>query len=325
MSFGTNQSSSQQQSQSDTYYDPTQTGLIDQYVSTAPTVASQLAYTPYTGPGLSFGNPSALGSLTSYSAPTVSGSSYAPSTIDPSSVGNVQAGQIASTNLSPYMNPYTSDVADTTAAQLARQNQIQQTNDAAQATSAGAFGGSRSAVLQSLDDDNYQRDLNQTLAGLNQANFTQAQGAAQTDIANQLQAGLQDQQADLAVDQANQSAANQAGQFGATEAQNAALANQSAAQAAAQTQLSALNLGTQQASDLYGANWQQYLNSQTAPLAVQQVINQMYGLVPNKPLDQSDSSSTSQSDGVNFGIGPLSGAFNSGSNSNSNSNSSKSS
>lgn len=302
MSLGGNESTTQKQSESGTYYDPTQVGMVDQYVSTAPTVASQLAYTPYTGPGLSFGDPSTLDSLTSYSAPTVSGSSYAPTTIDPGAIGNVQAGQLSTADLSPYMNPYTSDVADTTADELARQNQIQQTNDAAQATAAGAFGGSRSAVLQSLDDDNYQRDLNQTLAGLNQANYTQAQGAAQTDIANQLQAGLQDQQADLVVDQANQTAQDQAGQFDAAQAQNAALANQSAAQAAAQTQLSALNLGTQQASDLYGADWQQYLDSQTAPIAVQQLIDQMYGLVPTSPLSQSASSDTSQSNGVNFNI-----------------------
>ncbi len=294
MSMGGSEQSSQQQAQSSSFYDPTQVGMVDQYVNTAPSVASSLAYKPYTGPGLSFGNSGALQGLTGYSAPQVNGSSYSASTIDPSALGQVSAGQLANTNLSPYLNPYTNDVVNATSAQLARQNTIDNTNAAAQATAAGAFGGSRSAVLQNLNTDSYQRNLGQTLAGLNQANFTQAQGAAQQDIAGRMQAALANQQAGLAAAQANQGALNQAGQFNASQAQNAALANQSAAQTAAQTRLSAVGQGDQEANALYGAGWQQYLNSQTAPLAVQQLINQMYGLIPSAPLNQSTSSGSSE-------------------------------
>jgi hypothetical protein len=102
------------------------------------------------------------------------------------------------------------------------------------------------------------------------------------------------------VAQDNQSALNQAAQFGAGQAQSAAVANQGAAQSAAQTQLSALSQAEQQANALYGADWQQYTNSQTAPIAVQQLINQMYGLVPQSPLNQSTSEGNTDSFGVDF-------------------------
>jgi hypothetical protein len=258
MSLGGSTSSGQQQSS--TFYDPAQVGLVDNYAQGVQAAANgALAYQPYSGQSLSFGDSAPLTSLTGYQAPTVS------------------AGQLSDTNLSPYTNPYEQSVVDATSSQLARQNQIDNTNAAAQATAAGAFGGSRSAVLQNLDTDSYQRNLDQTLAGLNQANYTQAQQAAQSDIAGNLQA----QQS-----------------------------NQQAATSAAQARLSALGLTAQEAEQLYGANWQQYLNQQQYPLSLQQLVTQAYGLVPAGPL--SESSGSQSSDSIKIGI-PISFSNSSGS------------
>lgn len=158
---------------------------------------------------------------------------------------NVQAGQIASTNLGQYMNPYTSQVIDTTMADIERQRQMAANQTAAQATAAGAFGGSREGVMQAETNKNYAQQAAQIAAQLRQADFMNAQQMAGQDIATRMQAGLANQQAGLqagttnaqmAMQQAlaNQSALNQAGQFGASAANQAALANQAAMNQAGQ-------------------------------------------------------------------------------------------
>jgi hypothetical protein len=269
MSFGGG-GSNQSQSQSSSSYDPAQLAIVDQNaqnVQNAAAPGGSLAYTPYTGPGLSFGNSAPLNNLTNYTAPTVAPSTYTPSTIG--------TGQVNSDTQS-LMNPYTNDVVDTTNTALARQNNIDNTGAAGAATAAGAFGGSRSAVLQNLNTNSYQANLDQTDAALESNGYTQAQNAA------------------LTLGQANQSAQNTAGQFNASQTQGAATANQTAANAAAQTQLSALGISSAQAEALFGANWQQYLNSQTDPQAVQQIVNQALGLTPQSPLNSSTTNSSGQ-------------------------------
>lgn len=300
MSFGGGEQTTQSQGHS--FYDPKQTALVDNYaqsVAAAAQPGGALAYKPYSGPGLSFGDPSSLTALANYTAPTANASTYQAATINPSSVPTVTAQPLTGVDLSGYMNPYTQSVVDTTNAQLARQNQIDNTNAAAQATAAGAFGGSRSAVLQNLNTDSYQRNLAATDAQLNQANFANAQGAAQTDIANSLTAQQANQNAGLTIGAANQNAQNTAGQFNAGAANTASLANQQADLAAAQTKLQALGLNAQQAQAMWGTDWAQFLNSQTDPQAVQQLVTQAYGLIPTAPLSQQ----SSFGQGVNFKFG----------------------
>lgn len=239
MSLGGSSSSQKQQSQSSSSYDPQLTGLLVNRAHDANTAAAQNPYQSYSGTPLSYG----------------------AATIGAGAVPQVHAGQLSSSDLSGYMNPYTQDVVNTTTSALARQNQIDNTNAAGQATQAGAFGGSRSAVLQNLNTDSYQRNLGQTVAALNQANFGQAQGAAQSDIAGRMQADLANQGA--AYNVANTNAANQntASQFNS------------------------------------GQNWQQYLNAQNYPFLIQQMLNQSYGLLPSSPLSQSTSSGSGSSFG----------------------------
>src|SRR3569833_551299 len=120
----------------------------------------------------------------------------------------VTAAPLTGVDLSGYMNPYTQQVINSTLSDLGRQQQIQDQNNVSAATRAGAFGGSRSAVLQSLDHDNYARTAASTVANLNQANFSQAQAAAQNDLSRQLTASQANQNAGLQGAQLNLSAAN---------------------------------------------------------------------------------------------------------------------
>lgn len=101
---------------------------------------------------------------------------------------SVTAGQLSNTDLSPYMNPYTSNVVDATTAQLEQQRQRELNSNNAGATAAGAFGGNRQGVVDSLTNQDFNNTLASTVGGLLSSGYTQAQGAAQTDIANKLNA-----------------------------------------------------------------------------------------------------------------------------------------
>ena len=59
--------------------------------------------------------------------------------------GQIQVGQLATTNLQPYMSPYQQQVIEAGQADIERQRQLASENLAAQAQRAGAFCGSRKA------------------------------------------------------------------------------------------------------------------------------------------------------------------------------------
>lgn len=97
-------------------------------------------------------------------------------------------GPLARTDLTPYMNPYTKDVIGTTMGEMNRQEQIQGNQLASDATQQGTFGGDRFGVQMAENNRNYDAQRAATLASLNQANFGQAQNAAQGDIGTQMSA-----------------------------------------------------------------------------------------------------------------------------------------
>ena len=164
----------------------------------------------------------------------------------------VAAGQLAGTDIAPYMNPFTQNVVDTTLADLERQRQIQQQGTAAQAAQAGAFGGSRQGVAESLTNEAFARQAAQTAAGLRQAGFTQAQQQAQQDIQRRLEAARLNQATGLPASLANQRAALEA-----------ARANQAAGLQGAQFRLGA-------AQQLAGLGQQGFGMGQTIENQIQQ-------------------------------------------------------
>ena len=102
----------------------------------------------------------------------------------------VQAGQLATTNLQQYQNPYTQQVIDTQAQDVLRNAQLGLNQLGAQAQRAGAFGGSRHGVAMGEIGRGVAQTLGQQSAQLRQAGFNQAQQMAQQDIANRMQADL---------------------------------------------------------------------------------------------------------------------------------------
>jgi hypothetical protein len=224
------------------------------------------------------------------------------------SAQTISAQPLTGVDLSGYMNPYTSQVIDTTMAGLARQSQIQDANDAARATAARAFGGSRSAVLQNLDRESASRTAASTLAGLNQSNFTQAQNAAQADLARGLSASQSNQSAALQAALGNQNAGLQAQGMNLNAAN--ALAgygndqlNQALQRAGALS--TAGNAQQQNQQDQLNAAYQQWQLAQAYPLQMQQLMNQTVGTLPtNYGTTKSSGSET----GEKFGVGASTGA-----------------
>jgi hypothetical protein len=82
-------------------------------------------------------------------------------------------------NIGQFMNPYTSEVIGRTGSDLMRQSQIQQNTLGAQATQAGAFGGSRHGVAEGTMMGDYGRAFGDIAAQQRQQGFNTALGAAQ--------------------------------------------------------------------------------------------------------------------------------------------------
>ena len=177
---------------------------------------------------------------------------------------------------------------------LERSRQIANVSNDAQATQAGAFGGDRSAVLNSLTNGEYSRTAASTLAGLNQANYSQAQGAAQGDIAGRLSAAQGNQNAGIQGAGLNLNAANSlAAMSGQKLGQSTALANML-------NQVGATQQG--QAQNVLDQSRSQFQTNIGNKISLQQLINQAIGLAGNPVLGTSQNTSSGKSNGWNLGF-----------------------
>lgn len=96
-----------------------------------------------------------------------------------------QMGTFRPQDAQQFMNPYTQEVIDRTASDMRRQSQIDALQQQQQLTSAGAFGGSRDALLRAEMANNLSRGIADMSAEQRAANFNQAMDRgimAQKDI-----------------------------------------------------------------------------------------------------------------------------------------------
>ena len=121
---------------------------------------------------------------------TAAGMGYQPA--------QVQAGQIAQTDLTQYFNPFESQVVQQSLGDIEQARQMQANQLAAQAQRAGAPGGSRSAMLEPQANEAAMQQAARTAANLRLGGFQQAQQMAGQDISRRMQADLANQQAGLA-------------------------------------------------------------------------------------------------------------------------------
>lgn len=149
---------------------------------------------------------------------------YNPAQVQAGTVGTqfgydpaqVQA-QTAAGGMAAYQNPYTQQVIDQSMSDLDRQRQMQQRTTGAQATAAGAFGGSRHGIAEAETNRAYAEKGGQLAGQLRAQGFNTALGAAQQDVTRQLQA-----------DTSNQAAQAMATQFGQQTGLQGQMANQNA-------------------------------------------------------------------------------------------------
>lgn len=216
-----------------------------------------------------------------YNAATMQGaqSGYNPSlqTFQMGPAERVQAQNFGAQSAQDYMNPYMQSVVDVQQAAAQRQADIAATQRGANAVKAGAFGGSRQAVM----DAEAARDL------ASQKNTIQAQGLQNAYSQAQTQFNA-DQARQMAAQQANQSAGLTVGQQNLASQQ--ATQNLGAGQIGLQTSLANLNNQQQAAvqnqaaqNQAMGMNAQQALqaalaNQQTGLSVGQQNLNANLGI-----------------------------------------------
>jgi hypothetical protein len=152
--------------------------------------------------------------VTGFQAPTIE-ATQAPGAAQIGPVSTPQFRGLLSQDIGAYQSPYQQQVIDLAMQDIQRQADIARGGAQERAIRAGAFGGSRSALLEAESQRPYAEQMARTAAGLRQAGFEQAQAAAQADLARQQQLGIfgagQEQQRALQQAQLGQ----QAGIFGA--------------------------------------------------------------------------------------------------------------
>lgn len=92
-------------------------------------------------------------------------------------------GDVAYTDvdMAKYQNPYDQQVVNTTIDDLMRMRSMNSANTRSQAEAAGAFGGDRAVLAESLNNDNLDRAGASTIAQLRQQGFNTSAGLAQND------------------------------------------------------------------------------------------------------------------------------------------------
>lgn len=184
----------------------------------------------------------------------------------------VNAGTLAGTDLSTYMNPFTQNVINSAmqGIDVQRQQALNQIGD--QALKTGAFGGSRQGISEGVTNAGAAMQAGNLASQLQMQNYNQAVQNATNDINRNFQAQGLNQQAGLSGAGLNLSAANALGNL-ATGGQNAflqgsaaALAGQESAQRNAQAQIDAQR--------------QAYQEAQQFPLQQLQIPLQALGATP---------------------------------------------
>lgn len=209
----------------------------------------------------------------------------------------VTAGQLATTDLSPYMNPYTQSVLQTSLDTLNMQRQAGLNQAADAALKARAFGGSRQAIQEAVVNAAAQQQAGQLAANLMSQNYAQAQAAAQGDIQRQ-----------MAAQQLNQAAGLQGAGLGISGAQalgGLAGAGQEAFLGGAASSLAAQEaIQRQQQAELDAAR-QAYAEQQAFPMQQLQIPLAALGATPYGGT-QTQTTSGGSGSGLMTGLGALS-------------------
>jgi hypothetical protein len=177
--------------------------------------------------------------------------------------------------MAQYMNPYLQNTLQPALQLQAQQFGQQQAQEQGQATGAGAFGGSREALMSGLNQQNQMLAQNQLIGNAYNNAYTNAQGQA-SNVAN---LGLQGAQAGI-------SGAGQLGQLGTQQlgAQQGILNAQTAAGAAQQAQQQQIlnnAINNYAVAQQYPQQQLSFMNAQLRGLPMQSSTVQQYQAAPS--------------------------------------------
>ena len=179
-----------------TQIDPAQQAMYEDLYRRSKGIAAQ-PFVPYTGKRVAGFSPDQLRAFQATRGMFEAGQQYDPlGTL--SQLGQQPTPGLLQADIGAYQSPYQQQVIDQTMADIQRQSDIAQQLAQSRAIKAGAFGGSRSALLETEATRPYIEQKARTSAALRQAGFEQAQRAAESDIERQMrdrafQAGIQQQ------------------------------------------------------------------------------------------------------------------------------------
>lgn len=177
-----------------TQIDPAQQAMYEDLYRRSQGIAAQ-PFVPYTGKRVAGFSPDQLRAFQATRGMFEAGQQYDPlGTL--SRLGQQPTPGLLQADIGAYQSPYQQQVIDQTMADIQRQSDIAQQLAQSRAIKAGAFGGSRSALLETEATRPYIEQQARTSAALRQAGFEQAQRAAESDIERQMrdrqfQAGIQ--------------------------------------------------------------------------------------------------------------------------------------
>ena len=246
--------------------------------------ASQLTLPGQFGQGSQFANAAGLGSLGTASQAAGAGNNYYQMATDPNAVN-------------AFMNPYMQNALNPQLDEIRRQYDISGQQQKGAATGAGAFGGSREALMEAENTRNMGTTMNQAIGNAYNNAFQQAQNAQQFGA----NLGLQGQQTAL-------QGYGQAGQAGALLGQlgQQQLAGQQGI-IGTQNQIGAQQQALEQAK--MNQDIQNYATAQQYPLMeLGMMSNMLRGLpmsAPTTSMYQAQPTSLTQAIGTAGAIGSL--------------------
>jgi hypothetical protein len=136
---------------------------------------------------------------------------YSGASVNRGAIRDVKPQSLLDTNLSAYQNPFQSQVIDNTLGDLNRARQMQLQSDQDAAIGRGAFGGSRSAILEAETNRNFAEQAGKLSGDLRAQGFDRATSLAGQDIGRQFSADQYMSDADRAVAMQNATFGQQAG------------------------------------------------------------------------------------------------------------------
>lgn len=213
-------------------------------------------------------------------------------------VGDINAprqigvNQLQNLNVGAYMNPYIDQVINRGQSDIERQRQMASNALGAEATAAGAFGGSRQAVQEGILAGEAARAAGDLSAQQRQAGFNQALQSGQFDIGNiqnartlASQQGFQastlnQQAAEMAAarEQAVRGLNQQAAETAASREQQARLVNQQAAEAAAARSQASMGANLQSREATAAREQAARMSNQQAAEAAASRLQSVYGM-----------------------------------------------